>query len=257
MLWCPPRSWWLWGGLRPPGRADASPQGMLTADFVSAGTARTHGATGPPRRAGNILVGGRWGAATWSPHPLVLQVGGVWGRDVSSPCCRGGQGTSLGQHPPPSPSSLLSLQGRHGLPGPPGPPGPQGLPGESVERPGKKGDRVSTSDPLTHALPGPWVQGCGPTGPLSALCPSLFLLLTQAEGGSLVQRHAAPSHPSSARRGRAPRDPAVPWGCPRLPVPGCIRRWHDAALSRRDSLEPMGHREAPAAPGTLDHLASR
>lgn len=130
------------------------------------------------------------------------------------------KGMSLGYCPLLSQSSPLSLQGRHGLPGPPGPAGPRGLPGESIERPGKKGDRVSTSNPLTQMPPGSPGTGPSPVGSLSAPCPSLFLI--QAGGsswGALVLPHAAPSHPNSAHTGKGPRDLAHPRGCPGLPVP--------------------------------------
>lgn len=127
---------------------------------------------------GSSLVGGR------DMVPTSSCPAGRWvrARDPSSPCHSGRQGTSLGHDPPLSPSSPLSLQGRHGLPGPPGPPGPQGLPGESIERPGKKGDRVSTSDPS----PGhPRVPGQSDLAPrcLSLPLVSLLHLLAQAGGG--------------------------------------------------------------------------
>lgn len=169
---------------------------------------------------GSSLVGGR------DMVPTSSCPAGRWvrARDPSSPCHSGRQGTSLGHHPPPSPSSPLSLQGRHGLPGPPGPPGPQGLPGESIERPGKKGDRVSTSDPS----PGhPRVPGQSDLAPRGLSLPLISLFSTslpRLERGSPwrapVQPHTAPSHPTSARRGKAPRDPALPRGCPGLPVVG-------------------------------------
>lgn len=171
---------------------------MVSTGFFSAGTARTHRAAGPPWRAGNVLLRGQiWGPLPGGGQqhgpqvPLFCWLVGARAGTCSAPITTTENRMSLGHHLPPSPSSLLSLQGRHGLPGPPGPVGPRGLPGESVEQPGKKGDRVSTSSPLTQTALGP--PGPAPQGSLSAPRCSLLLLLAQAgEGISLGRPGPAP-----------------------------------------------------------------
>ncbi|KAJ7406919.1 hypothetical protein WISP_130785 [Willisornis vidua] len=116
--------------------------------------------------------------------------------------------------------------GRHGLPGPSGPPGPQGLPGESVERPGKKGDRAGGGILLKDPTPAPH---CSLTPQLKA-------------------------------QGKGTPKPSSAMGLPRarecLAVLGYLRFWYDAPLSCRDSLELMEHQEALDAQGIRVHLGS-
>lgn len=149
---------------------------------------------------------------------------------------------SLGHHLPPSLSSLLS-QGRHGLPGPPGPVGPRGPPGESIEQPGKKGDRVSNPLP---AQPGVLRhRDLAPGGLFLPLHPLPKIRLVRRELGGAPLLHHTPARCAEGRWHWGQRC----WG----------HLWHccDTSLPCRDSLELMGGQEALAAPGTPGPPGSR